>query len=80
MDVSVCTRLRICCYRSAGWLASRHVDDSLLTGRSTWRVKQPRLQQRMSDYFQTTWSLNHGIETYEVSLLVTGKGQSGEPS
>lgn len=25
-----------------------------------------RLQQRMSDYFQTTWSLNHGIETYEV--------------
>lgn len=24
------------------------------------------LQQRMSDYFQTTWSLNHGIDTYEV--------------
>lgn len=21
----------------------------------------------MNDYFQTTWSLNHGIDTYEVS-------------
>lgn len=30
----------------------------------------------MSDYFQTTWSLNHGIETFEVSsrdpFLVAG--------
>ena len=33
-----------------------------------------RLQQRMSDYFQTTWSLNHGIETYEVSKA-PGRGK-----
>lgn len=25
-----------------------------------------RLRQRMIEYFQTTWSLNHGIETNEV--------------
>lgn len=30
------------------------------------QLEYSRLQQRMSDYFQTTWSLNHGIETYEV--------------
>lgn len=25
-----------------------------------------RLKQRMTEYFQTTWSLNHGIDTNEV--------------
>lgn len=25
------------------------------------------LKQRMQDYFQTMWSLNHGIDVYEVS-------------
>ena len=39
-----------------------------------WRNNTNRLQQRMSDYFQTTWSLNHGIETYEVSLA---RGRTG---
>lgn len=24
------------------------------------------LKQRMQDYFQTMWSLNHGIDVYEV--------------
>lgn len=27
------------------------------------------LKQRMQDYFQTMWSLNHGIDVYEVSVL-----------
>lgn len=27
------------------------------------------LKQRMQDYFQTMWSLNHGIDVYEVSKL-----------
>ena len=26
-----------------------------------------RLRQRMIEYFQTTWSLNHGIDANEVS-------------
>lgn len=26
------------------------------------------LKQRMQDYFQTMWSLNHGIDVYEVSV------------
>lgn len=26
-----------------------------------------RLRQRMTEYFQTTWSLNHGIDPNEVS-------------
>lgn len=26
------------------------------------------LKQRMQDYFQTMWSLNHGIDMYEVSM------------
>jgi potassium voltage-gated channel Eag-related subfamily H member 8 len=25
------------------------------------------LKQRMQDYFQTVWSLNHGIDIHEVS-------------
>lgn len=30
--------------------------------------KMPKeLKQRMQDYFQTIWSLNHGIDIYEVS-------------
>lgn len=27
------------------------------------------LKQRMQDYFQTMWSLNHGLDIYEVSSL-----------
>lgn len=26
------------------------------------------LKQRMQDYFQTMWSLNHGIDIYEVTI------------
>lgn len=26
------------------------------------------LKQRMQDYFQTMWSLNHGIDIYEVLI------------
>lgn len=29
------------------------------------------LKQRIEDYFQTSWSLNHGIDIYEVSTLLT---------
>lgn len=28
------------------------------------------LKQRMQDYFQTMWSLNHGIDVHEVKLCV----------
>lgn len=28
------------------------------------------LKQRMQDYFQTMWSLNHGIDVYEVSIFI----------
>lgn len=28
------------------------------------------LKQRMQDYFQTMWSLNHGIDVYEVCVAV----------
>lgn len=28
------------------------------------------LKQRMQDYFQTMWSLNHGIDVYEVSFVL----------
>lgn len=28
------------------------------------------LKQRMQDYFQTMWSLNHGIDVYEVSFIL----------
>lgn len=28
------------------------------------------LKQRMQDYFQTMWSLNHGIDVYEVKLPI----------
>lgn len=28
------------------------------------------LKQRMQDYFQTMWSLNHGIDPTEVCLLI----------
>lgn len=27
------------------------------------------LKQRMQDYFQTMWSLNHGIDIHEVNYL-----------
>jgi len=26
------------------------------------------LKQRIEDYFQTSWSLSHGIDIYEVSI------------
>lgn len=26
------------------------------------------LKQRMQDYFQTMWSLNHGLDVYDVSV------------
>lgn len=29
------------------------------------------LKQRMQDYFQTMWSLNHGIDLHEVSFVLT---------
>lgn len=29
------------------------------------------LKQRMQDYFQTVWSLNHGIDIHEVENLIT---------
>lgn len=29
------------------------------------------LKQRMQDYFQTMWSLNHGIDIYEVKFTIT---------
>ena len=29
-----------------------------------------QLKQRMQDYFQTMWSLNHGIDPIEVSALI----------
>lgn len=29
-----------------------------------------QLKQRMQDYFQTTWSLNHGIDIHEVSKKI----------
>lgn len=28
------------------------------------------LKQRMEDYFQTMWSLNHGIDIHEVSFII----------
>lgn len=28
------------------------------------------LKQRMQDYFQTMWSLNHGIDLHEVSIFL----------
>lgn len=27
------------------------------------------LKQRMQDYFQTMWSLNHGLDVYDVSYM-----------
>ena len=30
-----------------------------------------KLKQRMQDYFQTTWSLNHGIDIHEVRQACT---------
>jgi len=27
------------------------------------------LKQRIEDYFQTSWSLSHGIDIYEVSTV-----------
>lgn len=30
------------------------------------------LKQRMQDYFQTMWSLNHGIDIYEVRVRAWG--------
>ena len=33
-----------------------------------------QLKQRMQDYFQTMWSLNHGIDPIEVSSGEVGVG------
>lgn len=30
------------------------------------------LKQRIEDYFQTSWSLNHGIDIYEVNTALIG--------
>ena len=35
------------------------------------------MQQRMQDYFQTMWSLNHGIDIHEVSVLCVMASPSG---
>lgn len=32
-----------------------------------------KLKQRMQDYFQTTWSLNHGIDIHEVNIQLKKK-------
>ena len=29
-----------------------------------------QLKQRMEDYFQTMWSLNHGIDPMEVNFII----------
>lgn len=34
------------------------------------------LKQRMQDYFQTIWSLNHGIDVHEVSLALVSRNDS----
>jgi len=37
----------------------------------THHIPRP-LKQRMQEYFQTTWSLNSGIDTQEVNRLYDG--------